>query len=306
MSSTTMLQLIQQATGEMGLQVPTYVAGNTNQDTVQQLALLNAVGNEIQRQFVWQHSTVQYRFNAEVLATTGNTTNGSAVITNIPSTTGLDTTWQVVGEGINTNVNILSVDSATQVTLDQPCTATGTGVTLNFGKVKYTLPSDFDRPVDATNWDVTKHWAIIGPLTAQQWEYLISGWIATGPVINWRLLGGYFQIWPVQTQADLLGMEYISRNWVQATGVFTPNKSMFTVDTDTCVFPDRLMVLGLKKKFFEAKNFDTTALMRDYETQLSIAFANDQGSGTLSMGPQGVGYLLNWSNIPDTISPIPH
>lgn len=298
--ASTLLQLIQQATAEMGLQVPNSVVGNTNDTVVQLLALTNAVGNEIQRQYIWQHSTIQYRFNAEVLITTGNVTNGSAVITNIPDTTGLDTTWQVTGTGINTNVNILSVDSATQVTLDQACTASGTGVALNFGKVKYTLPSDFDRPIPATNWDVTKHWAIIGPLTAQQWEYLISGWIATGPVINWRLLGGYFQIWPIQTSEDLLGLEYISSNWVRATGQFAPSKSSFTADTDTCVFPDRLMVLGIKKKFFEVKNFDTTALMRDYETQLSIAYAADAGAGNLAMSQRGVGYLINWANLPDT------
>jgi hypothetical protein len=304
--ASTVLQLIQQATAEMGLQVPTSVVGNLNQDTVQQLALINAVGNELQRQFIWQHSTVQYRFTTEFLDTTGSTTLGSAVVTNIPDTSDLDSTWQAVGSAFNYNVNILSVDSPTQVTMDQPCVATTTAGAINFGKVKYELPANFDRPVDSTNWDITKHWAIIGPLTAQQWEYLISGWIATGPVINWRLLAGYFQIWPVQTSADLLGFEYISSSWVRAAGAFEPTKSSFTVDTDTCVFPDRLMVLGLKKKYFETKNFDTAALTRDYQEQLSIAFANDQGSGNLAMAQQGVGYLINWSNIPDSGYGSPH
>lgn len=298
--SSTVLQLVQQASAELGLSVPNSVVGNTNQETVQMLALANALGNELQRQFIWQHSMVQYSFNAEYLNTTGDTVAGSPVVTNIPDTTGLSSAWQAVGSGFNYNVNILSVDSPTQVTMDQPCVETTVGGAINFGKVKYRLPLDFDRPVDTTNWDVTKHWAIIGPLTPQQWEYLISGWIATGPVINWRLLGGYFQIWPVQTTADLLRLEYISSNWVQSTGSFTPDKSSFTVDADTCVFPDRLMVIGLKKKFFETKNFDTTALTRDYQEQLSIAYANDQGSGNLAMSQKGVGYLINWHNIPDS------
>jgi len=56
-----MLQLIQQATGEMGLAVPTYVAGNTNQDTVQQLALINAAGRELSRQYPWQALNKQGR-----------------------------------------------------------------------------------------------------------------------------------------------------------------------------------------------------------------------------------------------------
>ena len=68
--SSTCLQLIQQASAEMGLSVPSFVVGNTAQETVQQLALLNAVGNEIQRQYIWQHSTVQYRFNAEAVSYT--------------------------------------------------------------------------------------------------------------------------------------------------------------------------------------------------------------------------------------------
>jgi hypothetical protein len=52
--SATLLQLIQQATGEMGLAVPTVVTGSTNADTIQQLALLNAVGYELLRQHPWQ------------------------------------------------------------------------------------------------------------------------------------------------------------------------------------------------------------------------------------------------------------
>lgn len=297
---TTMLQLIQQATGEMGLAVPTYVAGNPSQDQVQQLALLNAVGNELQREYIWQHSTIQYRFSAQYLATAGDTVSGSAVVTNLASTTGLDSTYQVTGAGINVNVSIVTVDSPTQVTLSQPCTATGTGVALNFGKVKYALPSDYDRPMDRSQWDVTKHWELLGPVTAQQWEFLQSGWIATGPRIQFRLLGGYFQIWPVQTSADLLGMEYVSKNWVMSTGVFAPDKSMFTVDTDTCAFPDRLMVLGLKKKFFEVKGFDSTTFGREFQSQLDIAFANDQGSATLSMAPRLTSNLIGWNNIPDS------
>jgi len=44
MSTTTVLQLIQQATGELGLAVPTSAVGNTNTDVIQILALTNAVG----------------------------------------------------------------------------------------------------------------------------------------------------------------------------------------------------------------------------------------------------------------------
>ena len=86
---TTMLQLVQQATGEMGLAVPTYMAGNNAQDQIQQLALLNAVGYELQRQWDWEALCVEYQFNTEYTETTGDTVEGSYTITNIP--TGMNT-----------------------------------------------------------------------------------------------------------------------------------------------------------------------------------------------------------------------
>ncbi len=298
--SSNCLQLVQQATGELGLTVPTYVVGNPAQDQVQQLALLNAVGNELQREFIWQHSTVQYRVPVAILATTGDVVNGSAVITNLASTAGIDNKFQVSGVGIPTNANVVSVDSPTQITIDQPATATTVGNALNFGQVRFPLPANFDRSIDTTQWDITKKWQLLGPATAQQWEYLVSGWIATGPRAIYRLWAGYFQIWPVQTTPDLLGFEYISNSWVVPPGGFEPLQSSFLLDTDTCVFPDRLMVLGLKKKYYEAKGFDTTALSADYESQKSIAFANDQGPGTLSMAPRAASNLIGWWNIPDS------
>ena len=294
---TTMLGLVQQATGEMGLAVPTYVAGNTAQDTIQQLALLNAVGYEIQRKWDWEALCTEYRFTTQYVTTTGTLTTGSAVVTGIPSTTGLDTTYMVMGTGINTDVYVVSVDSATQVTLNQAATATGSQ-TLNFCKTKYSNPSDFDRQIDRTQWDKTRHWEMLGPESAQQWQWLKSGFIATGPRLRFRRMGGFFQIWPPIASAEYLGWEYVSNSWAQSsTGT---GKSSFTVDTDTCIFPDRLMVLGLKLKYFEVKGFDTTALSRDYQDELSIAMANDMGSETLSFAPQLSQQLIGVANLPDT------
>ena len=42
--SSTMLQLVQQVTNELGVSTPTSVVGNTNQDVIQILALMNACG----------------------------------------------------------------------------------------------------------------------------------------------------------------------------------------------------------------------------------------------------------------------
>ncbi|MCK4983290.1 MAG: collagen-like protein, partial [Victivallaceae bacterium] len=61
---------------------------------------------------------------------TGDTTSGSAVITNISSTTGLAAGMLVTGTGIAADSAIVSIDSGTQITLSENATATGTTITL--------------------------------------------------------------------------------------------------------------------------------------------------------------------------------
>lgn len=295
----TLLELVQAATGEMGLAVPTYVLGNTNQDTIQQLALMNAAGRELRRQFPWQAAQKEYRFTTQYLTTTGTTAVGSAIITGMGSTTGLDATYMATGTGIPQDCYVVSNDSATQVTLSQAATAAGT-VTLTFGKTKYTYPSDFDSPTDRTQWDKSKHWEMLGPETPQQWQWLKSGFIATGPRLRWRPLGGYFQIWPLMATAEYLGFEYNSKSWVVPFGDIAPSRESFAGDADGCIFPDDLMILALKLKYFEVKGFDTTALYRDYTMHLDLAKANDKGAPMLSMAPNISDTLISWDQIPDS------
>lgn len=294
--TSTLLQLVQQASAEMGLSVPTQIVGNTDSQITQLYYLINALGNELRREYPWEQLNKEYRFTTQFQTLAGTTTSGSTVVTGISSTTGLSTNYMVTGTGINQDTYVSSVDSSTQVTLSQAATVSGTN-TLNFGETKYSLPSDFDRQTDRTHYDKSKRWEMLGPETPQQWQFLKSSYISTGPRMRYRLMGGQFQIWPITNTNEYLGFEYISNGWVVDTS--STAKSSFTVDTDTCIFPDRLMVLGLKMKFFEVKGFDTTAFFRDYQNQLQIAKANDSGSMTLSMAPKMSSVLIGFENIPD-------
>jgi hypothetical protein len=296
--SSTMLQLVTQVTNELGVSTPTTVASNTNQDVIQILALMNAAGYEFLRRHDWRELTKRYTFTSEYTQTTGDVTENTYTITNIPSTAGLDTTYQVVGNGISNACYIESVDSGTQVTVNLPSTGTYTGATITFEKVMYALPSDYESAVPRTMWDLSKHWEMLGPESPQQWEWLLSGFISTGPRIRWRLLGKYFQIWPGVSTNELLGYEYRSNGWaLSSTGVV---KTSFTVDTDTCIYPDRLMVLATKLKYFEAKGFDTTAMFRNYLEEFEIVRAQDMSAANLSFAPRPGTVLIGYDNIPDT------
>ena len=293
-----MLQLVQQVTNELGVPTPNVVAGNTNQDVVQILALMNASGYELLRKSDWRKLTKPYSFFTSYTTTTGTYNTTTRTITGIPSTAGLDTTYMVVGTGFPNATFIESVDSSTQVTTSQYSTSDVTNGTVYFQKVKYALPSDYDAIVPRTMWDKSKHWEMLGPEDAQQWEWLLSGYISTGPRIRWRLYGDYFQIWPGLSTAEYLGFEYRSKGWaLSASGDV---KNSFTADSDTCIFPDRVMVLSTKLKYFQAKGFDTTALYRDYLTELETSMAQDTSAANLSFAPRPGNILIGYDNIPDS------
>jgi hypothetical protein len=294
---STMVELIQECTEELGIPTPSTVAGNNSQDVVQLLALMNACGYELLRRADWRELTRQYTFYTEATTATGNWVNGVAAITGLASTAGLDTTYQVQGVGIPNATYVTSV-GATSVTLNYQTTETVVGGQVIFQKVKYGLPPDYVSTVNRTHWDKSKRWEMLGPESPQQWEWLLSGYISTGPRIRWRLLGKYFQIWPGMNGGELLGFEYRSKAWAEAADG-TPQNS-FTNDNDTCIYPDRLMVLGTKLKYFEAKGFDTTALYRDYLMEFETAVAQDTAAANLSFAPRPGTVLIGYDNIPDS------
>jgi hypothetical protein len=296
--SATMLELVQQVTSELNLAVPTFVQGNTSQDVQQILALMNRAGYDLIKEHNWQALELEYRFYTNAITTTCNTTNGTYVLDNIPSTAGLDKTYSIVGTAIPQDTYVDEVTGSSTLTTTQLASATSFGGTVTFSKTIYPLPPDYETITDNTHWDKTKHWQMLGPVDAQQWQWLKSGYISTGPRVRWRILGNQFEIWPPYNTLEYLGFEYRSKGWVRSAT--NQVKNSFTADTDTSVLDDSIIVLLTKLKYFQIKSFDTTALQQDYMRYLNVAKANDKGSATLSFAPQPSAVLIGWANIPDT------
>jgi hypothetical protein len=128
------LTLIQKTYKELGLTpAPNTVIGSTDPQVIQLVALAEACGSEWVSDFQWQRLVKEYTFTLNSESQTGNTTSGSAVITGLSDTSNIVADdYQVSGSGIPTNARVLSVDSSTQVTLDDNATETATGTTLTF------------------------------------------------------------------------------------------------------------------------------------------------------------------------------
>jgi hypothetical protein len=297
--SSTMLQLVNQVQNELNLAVSTSVAGNPNTDVQQILALMNAAGYELVKEYDWQALQVQYRFYTQAITTNAASVNGSTTLTieGGTSLTGVTNQWGITGTNINQDTQVVTVDSPSIITMSQQASGTGSGQVV-LAQTAYDLPPDFERITNRTQWDKTKRWEALGPEDAQQWQWLKSGYIATGPRIRWRIFDNQFQVWPPMNTQEYIGWEYKSSGWVRSAT--NQVKTSFTTDTDTSVLDDRIIVLYTKLKYFQIKAFDTTALQQDYQRYLSVAKAADKGAPNLSFAPYPAKVLIGYANIPDT------
>ena len=293
----TLLENVQDVCAEIGLPIPTTVAGSPDTQINQIQALLNRAGDTISTERDWQVLASEYRFETVYYTYTGDVTEGSLTISNLSSVVGLSTDFMASGTGIQQDSFLTSVGT-TSATMTIPSTQTATGITITFGQAKYPMPSDFARMVDKTQYNKSNRWSVIGPKDAQEWQWLKASYVTTGPRMRFRIMGNKFTLWPMPTSTLVMGFEYVSNAWVEdADGTY---KTKATADTDTFLFPDRLIVLGTKLKFFEIKGFDSTAVLQDYTRELEKWKAAESGADTLSLAPKYPNLLLTQNNIPDT------
>ncbi len=291
----SLLSLVRSACAELGLAQPGAVAGATDTQTVQMFALINAVGADLMTK--WQWTALQRLAIINVpaaLAGTGDTTAGIAQVT----TAGIDLTplltepaaYIVSATGLQTSTRAtLAAYNAPNglINLDMEATATTTGGAVTVSRDTFPVPADFVTFINDTQWDRGNHWKLQGPASPQEDEWLRSGIVSTGPRRWFRQVGrglDVFRIWPPPAPGDEpgpLSYEYLSTYWAQ-TAAEVPI-AQFTTDSDTCIFQDRLMIEGLKWRFFAAKGFDYSVQFSLWDRQTQVAIARDGGRPVLNM-----------------------
>ena len=292
----TLLELVQQVCDELMIQRPQTVAGSTDPQIRQLLALLNRLGVDLSRQAQWQRLNREHILTTVAINQTGNTVAGSNVITGIPSTVGITPQFGVNGPGTTPFAQVTSV-GANQVTLNMPMTETLTGASFQFSQVAYDLPSDWLSEIPQTEWDRTNRWPLLGPQSPQAWQSFKSGIVYAGPRQRFRIQENQILINPPPPNGLLFSLEYISNGWV----INSVNQRLprFTNDTDTAIFPDSLLITGLKAQFKAAKGLDGTFDIAEFRVMLDTIKAQDKSAPKLSLSPQPGEVLLSVANIQD-------
>lgn len=140
-----------------------------------------------------------------------------------------------------------------------------------------------------TIWDRTSRLPVIGPLDGQDWQALKALQVS-GPRFRFRIRGGKLLVNPAPAAGSDWRFEYISQNWILGADLMT-YKQYFTLDTDTMLLPDTLLLMGLRWRWLREKGQDYAELFRTYEMQVKDALGRDGGKPVLhadesSQGPQ--------------------
>lgn len=213
----TLLTLVNNVEDKLKLPRSASVIGNSLQQTRQLLGFVNDEGYELNSQSEWP--TLRKFYEVVLVSATGtylatySANSYTITVDNVAG--GVATGMTAQANGIPVNAVITNINGLT-LTLSLPTTLALTAGSITFGQGSYSMPADFDRVINDTEWDQTNRWSAIGPNSAQDWAWMTQGIIALTPRREYRIMGNdttQFFIWPIPMSSEngqLLTFEYIS------------------------------------------------------------------------------------------------
>lgn len=311
----TALKIVQAVVNELGLPAVTFVTNNTNTTVRQIMALLNRSGDELYQSpsYGWTQSQQLAVINIETpVITTGDTTAGSQIISNVGTTAGVVANYfAITGNSLVTSTRVIEVIDATTIRVDQPATQTVIGENLVMARDTYARPDDFGWFIDRTMWDRTNRWELIGPVSPQTDEYNRSGVVTTGPRRRWRQIGlpeTCWRLWPPPTASGdypaTLTFEYVWKTWaMDASGA--PIEEL-SADDDVPIIDAQALILATKWRLWQAKEFNYAAMQAEYLDYVDRLKSRDGGAADLSLAkPMQSPILITPASVPDGFWPGP-
>jgi hypothetical protein len=168
------------------------------------------------------------------------------------------------------------------------------------------LPADFAYMIDQTGWERTQNVPLIGPMSPQDWTYLLGRDLVGSTIYaSFRFDQDKFYIFPNNPMpAGLdINFEYISSNLIQVAATDPVEYTDSAQNPgDTPLFPAHLITRFLKVKILEAKGFDSQKAEDNFWQAFYSWSGKDNSAQILNAGRQwrGFPYLDMWRNLPDT------
>ncbi len=182
----------------------------------------------------------------------------------------------------------------------------------NLDPQDYPLPGDFAYMMDQTGWMRDQRVPLMGPLSAQDWQYLKGRNLASSTIYaSFRINEGVLKLFPTSSivgQDQTIAYEYVSQNWVKPATETDPDNYRTEVQqgSDIVLFPTPLPMLYLKGRYLAAKRYDTTRADAEFASQFAQWSGLEKSAPILGMGGRSGGgsarvpFLDGYYNTPDT------
>lgn len=157
-----------------------------------------------------------------------------------------------------------------------------TVATASQGAMTTLATNGFNYIKNDTIWDRTNKLPVLGPTNGETWQAL-QAMVTTGPRYQFRIRGGNLLVNPVPTAGYSWYFEYVSNNWILGADG-TTYKQYFTLDTDTFLLPESIVLMGLRWRWKKEKGFDYAEDFETYEAQVKDSIGRDGGKRVLNMG----------------------
>ena len=176
---------------------------------------------------------------------------------------------------------------------------------------EYALPEDFAYMIDQTGWMRDQNVPLMGPLSEQDWQYLLGRDLASSTIYaSFRINAGVLKLFPTEAlgQQQEIAYEYMSNKWVRPATETDPNNFLTKVSqgSDIVLYPTPLPMLYLKARYLATKGDDTTRADAEFASQFNQWSGQEKSAPVVSMGTYRgnrsgrVPYLDQYCNTPDT------
>lgn len=170
----------------------------------------------------------------------------------------------------------------------------------------YDLPSDFGYFINQTGWTPTNvgmGLPLGGPLTEQQWTYLVATNLASSTIyVSFKIADGKMAVLPAPAPADIdITFSYVSNGWVDVLGAGTTFASKATAPSDVIMFEPVLISTMLALRYKQAKGLDSAATLQQFQNLYAQFTGVNAAAPTLNLVDWvGFPYINPWTNIPQT------
>jgi hypothetical protein len=253
---------------------------------MQQMALLQDVGDELAERNFWQALDTPATFAgaALVLTPTGILTNGSTLVTGMSSVQGIVLGGAISGAGIPAGTTVVTA-SGTTLTLSQNATASGlTSLSIVGAQTLFPFPSGFGGLSPGLKFQSTLYptMPLTGPVTDE-----VMAALKALPVVPlqpaWRVINGQFEFYPAPAAGEVYTFNFYSTNWIAVNGVATTTAAAWANDADTSLIDEKILTSGLEWRWLAAKGLDYAEAFRRYETRIARADGRQDKTREVSM-----------------------